>query len=152
MKINFKKLFTIIILTILIGSIFSFFIGTDIYTKINRPFLSPPGIVFPIVWTVLYALMGISLYMVLESSNINKDSAFTIYIIQLIVNSSWTLIFFGLNNFLLGVFWIIFLIILVITMIITFYRINKLSGLLQIPYLIWLCFALYLNTMIYFLN
>lgn len=152
MKINFKKLFTIIILTILVGSFFSFFVDMDIYTKINKPFLAPPGIVFPIAWFILYTLMGISLYMILESTSINKDAALTIYIIQLIVNSLWTLIFFGFNNFLLGIFWIIFLIILVILMIITFYRINKLSGLLQIPYLLWLCFALYLNAMIYLLN
>lgn len=152
MKINFKKLFTIIILTILIGSFFSFFTNTDIYSEFNKPTLSPPGIVFPIVWTILYTLMGVSLYIVLESNNYNKDSALTIYIIQLIVNSFWTLIFFGLNNFLLAAFWIILLIILVITMIIIFYRINKLAGLLQIPYLLWLCFALYLNVMIYLLN
>ena len=102
MKINYKKLISIIVITILIGSLFSFFTGTDIYNKIEKPFLSPPGIVFPIAWFILYTLMGISLYIVLEENTLESDSALLIYIIQLVVNSLWTLIFFGFNNFLLG--------------------------------------------------
>ena len=87
MKINFKKLIGIVLITILVGSFFSFFTGTDIYNKIERPFLSPPGIVFPIIWFVIYTLMGISLYIVLEENSLESDSALLIYIIQLIVNT-----------------------------------------------------------------
>lgn len=151
MKINYKKLILVIIITILIGSFFSFFTSTDIYDEIVRPVLSPPGIVFPIMWFILYTLMGISFYMILES---NKDIEIPIiiYFIQLLVNSLWTLLFFGIKNFLISSIWIGLLIILVIAMIISFYRVNKKAGLLQIPYLLWLCFALYLNISIYLLN
>lgn len=152
MKINFKQLFLIIILTFIIGSFFVPFVDMNIYKEVIRPKFSPPSIVFPIVWSILYILMSISLYMVLKSSNNNQKSSLKIYIIQLLINSTWTLIFFGFNNFLLGIIWIILLIILVITMLIIFYDKNKLAGLLQIPYLIWLIIALYLNIGIYLLN
>ncbi len=152
MKINYKKLILIIILTILVGSIFSFFTGNEIYNEIVRPKFSPPGIVFPIAWFILYTLMGISFYIVLQSNDVNKDAGILIYIIQLIFNSLWTLIFFGLKNFLLGFIWIGILIVLVVFMIIKFYKIDKRAGLLQIPYLLWLCFAFYLNLSIYLLN
>lgn len=151
MKINYKKLILVIIITILIGSFFSFFTSTDIYDEIVRPVLSPPGIVFPIMWFILYTLMGISFYMILES-NKNIEIPIIIYFIQLLVNSLWTLLFFGIKNFLISSIWIGLLIILVIAMIISFYRVNKKAGLLQIPYLLWLCFALYLNISIYLLN
>lgn len=150
MKVNYKKLIFIILFTILIGSLFSFFTGTEIYNEIIKPKLSPPGIVFPIVWLILYTLMGISFYIVTEKNLDNKTVQ--IYLIQLIFNSLWTLIFFGFKNFLLGWIWILILIVLVIIMIYRFYKINKLAGLIQIPYLIWLAFAFYLNFSIYLLN
>lgn len=151
MKINYKKLILAIIITILIGSFFSFFTSTDMYKEITKPFLSPPGIVFPITWFILYTLMGISFYIILESKA-DVELPIIIYFIQLLVNSLWTLLFFGLKNFLISSIWIFILIVLVIIMIIIFYRINKKAGLLQIPYLLWLCFALYLNFSIYLLN
>lgn len=152
MKINYKKLLSIILITILIGSFFSFFTSTEIYSKINMPALSPPSIVFPIVWIVLYTLMGISLYLVLEENDVESDKAFLIYLVQLLVNSLWTLIFFGFQNFFLSFIWIFILIILVVIMIIKFYQINKTAGLLQIPYLLWLMFAFYLSFTIYLIN
>ena len=135
MKIDFKKLILIII-----------------YKEIIKPKFSPPSIAFPIVWTILYILMSISFYLVLKSSNTDQKSSLKIYLFQLIINSTWTLIFFGFRNYLLGIIWIILLIVLVITMLVNFYQKNKLSGLLQIPYLIWLLIALYLNIGIYILN
>lgn len=152
MKINFKQLFLIIIITIIIGSLFIPFVDMNIYKEIVKPKFSPPSIVFPIVWSILYILMSISLYLVLKSSHTDQKSSLKIYIFQLLVNSTWTLIFFGFNNYLLGIIWIILLIVLVITMIMNFYQINKISALLQIPYLLWLCIALYLNCSIYLLN
>lgn len=151
MKINYKKLIATVIITILIGSFFSFFTSTDIYNEIAKPFLSPPGIVFPIMWFILYTLMGISFYIILES-RANVEVPIIVYFVQLLFNSLWTLLFFGLKNFLISSIWIFILIILVIIMIIIFYRINKKAGLIQIPYLLWLCFALYLNFSIYLLN
>ena len=136
MKIDFKKLILIIIFTFIIGSFFAPFVDMNIYKEIIKPKFSPPSIAFPIVWTILYILMSISFYLVLKSSNTDQKSSLKIYLFQLIINSIW----------------IILLIVLVITMLVNFYQKNKLSGLLQIPYLIWLLIALYLNIGIYILN
>lgn len=153
MKINYKKLILIILGTFLIGGFFSFFIPNSrgFYSSLEKPPLSPPGILFPIVWSILYILMGISLYIVSES-DVRKEENYLIYIIQLVVNSLWTLLFFGFNLQFLSFLWILLLIVLVVVMIISFYQTNKLAGLLQIPYLLWLVFAAYLNLGIYILN
>lgn len=153
MKINLKKLIFYIGITVLIGSIPSFFIKIgDTYKSLNRPPLSPPGIIFPIVWTTLFILMGISIYRIVVSNSNRKSEARLIYFIQLIVNALWTPIFFGFKNYFLGFLWIIMLIILVIAMIIMFNRIDKISAYLNIPYLIWLVFALYLSFGVFILN
>ena len=151
---NLKKLISYILITILIGSFFTLFImnSFEIYQEINKPILSPPSIVFPIVWTILYILMGISLYLVSESRNYDKDKSYIIYIIQLLVNSIWPLFFFKFRFFLFSFFIILLLIYLVIKMIIEFYKQNKVSAFLQIPYLLWLLFAAYLNLAVFLLN
>ena len=100
------------------------------------------------MWSILYLLMTISVYLATK----NSDDAYKIYFIQLIVNAFWTVIFFGLKLRLLAFLWIIFLFILVIIMIKKFYKENKNAGLLQIPYIIWLLIAMYLNLSIYLLN
>lgn len=151
-NINFRKLIIFILGTIIIGSISAIFIGND-YEQLIKPVLSPPGYIFPIVWTMLYTLMGISLYIISETeSNVNPNKAYTLYLYQLIVNSLWTVLFFGLNLTFISFLWIILLIILVILMIKEFLKINKTAAYLQIPYLIWLLFALYLNFGFYILN
>lgn len=150
MKINFKKLILIIVITVLVGSIFVPFVDMNIYKEIIKPKFAPPSIVFPIVWGILFILMSISLYIVTEESS--DDSNIKIYAAQLIVNSLWNLIFFGFKWFLLGFIWIIILLILVIIMIVKYYKVNKVAGLLQIPYVIWLLIAFYLNFSIYLSN
>lgn len=153
MKINLKKLILYIGITVLIGSIPSFFIKIgDTYKSLNRPPLSPPGIIFPIVWTILFILMGISIYRVMQTNSNRKKDARLLYFIQLIVNALWTPIFFGFRNYFLGFLWIIMLIVLVITMIIMFNKIDKISAYLNIPYLLWLVFALYLSFGVFLLN
>ncbi len=151
LKINFKSLLLCIIITFFIGSFFAFFISSNSYVDLNK-IIDVPGYIFPIVWRILYLLMGISLYIIYESYGYNKKSAIKIYFIQLLVNSFWTLIFFGFKLYLLGFIWILFLIVLVIIMIVKFYNINKLSGLMNIPYLFWLIFAGFLNLSIVILN
>lgn len=153
MKINFKKLILIIIGTILVGSVFSFCVMGSMkeFDLLIKPPLEPPSIVFPIAWFILYTLMGISIYMISES-NKDKKNSYILYIIQLLFNSFWTLFFFCLNLRLFSFLWILILILLVVLMIIEFYRINKKAALLQIPYLLWLIFASYLNLGIYLLN
>lgn len=153
MKIDWKKLIIIIIVTFLIGSFFAFFIDSkNAYENLNRPPLTPPAIVFPIAWSILYLLMAISYYMVQVADYKDKDKATFLYFTQLIVNSLWTLIAFGLNLRLLSFIWIVGLFILVLLMIIEFHKINKVSAYLQIPYLVWLLFAGYLSLGIYILN
>ena len=138
MKINYKLLSIFIIIPIFIGGV----IGLLTVSNSNIDSIIPSWI-FPVVWTILYTLMGISSYIVYEKiCTVPK-----IYIIQLIFNYLWVFIFFSLKNFLLAFIWIIILIILVAIMIKKFLSINKLSGYLQIPYIIWLLVALYLNFM-----
>ena len=148
-KVDYKSLVKYILITFIIGGIFTpFTMNNEVYQNLNKPF-EIPSIVFPIVWSILYLLMAISLYIVKkEDSNEN----YLIYYIQLIVNSLWTLFFFGFKWYLFSFFWIILLIILVIAMIRKFYSVKPIAGYLNIPYLLWLIFAGYLNFMIYYLN
>lgn len=151
-KINYKLLIINIIIPLLVGIIGSILGNPNNFEMINKPEFSPPAIIFPIVWTILYVLMGISAYIVISNDDTNKKQAYIIYILQLIVNGLWSLFFFRFGWYLFSFFWIILLIILVIIMIDSFYKINKTAGYLQIPYLIWLIFASILNLSIYLLN
>lgn len=148
-KINWKRLIVIIIITFVVGSFFSFFTmnNIDTFKELEKP-INVPGILFPIVWSILYLLMSISLYIVIDK---NRNSLI-IYSIQLIINSLWTLIFFGFGAYLLAFIWIILLLIAIVIMIAKFYNIDKKAAYLNIPYLLWVLFAAYLNLGIYLLN
>lgn len=122
------------------------------FNEIIKPQFSPPGIVFPIVWFILYTLMGISSYIVNTSNSENKETALKTYFIQLILNCLWTFLFFNLNLYLLSFIWILVMIYFVIKMIYQFSKINKPAAYLQIPYLLWLIFASILTLSIYILN
>ena len=147
MNNKFKNAFYIL-LPIILGSIIGFIINTDMYKTLIKPPLAPPSFIFPIVWSIIYILMGISYY--LYKKYTSNDSK--VYYIQLIVNLLWSIIFFGLKNYFLSVIWIILLDILIIKMILEFNKINKTSLYLNIPYLIWSLFATYLTIGIYILN
>ncbi len=149
---KFKIYAKSILIPVIIGGVVGFIISKSIdYNFLQKPFLAPPSIVFPIVWTILYILMGIS-YGILKDKSLIDSKTKTIYYLQLFVNALWSIIFFTLKLRLFAFIWIILLDILVIVMIINFYKKNKLSGLLQIPYLLWVLFASYLNLFIYLLN
>ena len=122
------------------------------FQELAKPPLTPPGFIFPVVWTILFFLMGISSYRVYESESSKKAVALTIYGIQLVVNFFWSIFFFNLHLYLFSFFWLVFLWLLIILMVMFFFKIDKLSGWLQIPYLLWVAFAGYLNLSIYFLN
>lgn len=122
------------------------------FNNIIKPDFTPPAIVFPIVWIILFTLMGISSYIICESDNLNKKNALIFYGIQLILNSLWTFFFFKLNWFLFSFFWILFILIFVIIMFYKFFKINKLAAYLQIPYIFWLIFASIINFNVYLLN
>lgn len=149
---KFKIYLKSILIPVIVGGIVGFLIsGSMDYNSLQKPFLSPPSLVFPIVWTVLYILMGVSFGRLNEKALIDKQIS-SIYYIQLAVNALWPIFFFVLKWRLFAFLWIILLAILVIIMTIRFYKKDKLSGLLQLPYVIWTLFATYLNLGIYLLN
>lgn len=152
MKIDIKKLLFYIIVTIGIWSLPALFVDFDKYKEFIKPPLSPPGIVFPVVWTILFILMGISIYRIVMTKDFGVDSLRILYFTQLFVNALWTPIFFGINAFLFAFIWLILLLILVIIMTIKFHYLDKISAYLLIPYIIWLLFAGYLNLGVYILN
>ena len=127
----------------------------NIYDRINKPSFAPAPIIFPIAWTILYTLMGISSALIWQQRKkqpvLAADALFA-YIIQLFLNFTWNLIFFNLQNYLFAFIWIIILWIVIFIMIIRFYKVSPLASHLQIPYLIWVSFAGYLNLMIYLIN
>jgi len=152
-----KKLATLsvfVLIPLLVGYLAGFFTSDSmmLYSQLNKPPISPPGYIFPIVWTILYVLMGISSHIIYESNSPNSKKVLKVYVFQLILNFLWSIIFFGFNNFVLAFVWILFLILVIIYMIYEFSKISKIAALLQIPYLLWCIFAAYLNFMIIILN
>ena len=141
-----------ILIPVLVGTVVGLVISGNIdYNSLQQPAFAPPAVVFPIVWTVLYILMGVS-YGILQSDGLVDKEVDSIYYYQLTVNALWSIFFFLLKWRLFSFFWIILLIFLVWKMAKEFYRRNQVAGLLQIPYLIWLIFAAFLNLSVYFLN
>ncbi len=127
----------------------------DVYDTINRPSLAPPMWLFPVVWSILFILMGISsamVYLKKDESPEAVTSALKVYGAQLVVNFFWTIIFFNMQAYLFAFIWLIILWILIVIMIVQFRKISLVAGYLQIPYLLWVTFAGYLTFMIYLLN
>lgn len=121
--------------------------------NVLQPALSPPAIVFPIVWTLLYALMGIGAARVsLTPPSAERSLGLNLFVVQLIVNFFWSLIFFNAGAYGFAFLWLLLLIALVVWMILSFRRTDPLAALLQIPYLLWLIFAAYLNYGVWSLN
>lgn len=149
MKINIKLLIFCIIITFFIGSFFSLFTSPAMYENLNKS-IAVPKIVFPVVCSILYLLMSISLYLILQKSKNNK--AIQLYFTQLIFNSLWTLIFFGFKLYFLSFIWILILTIMIVIMTYEFYHLSKIASFINIPYLLWVIFASYLNLTILLLN
>ena len=148
---NVKKLIKYIIATVAVGSLPALFINfKDTYNSFIKPPLSPPGIAFPIVWTILYILMAISLYRV--SENDSSTDIKSIYYLQLFFNVLWTPLFFDLKLYIFSFIWLLILLVIVIIMTIKYYHVDKVSAFLLIPYILWLLFAGYLNLTIAILN
>ncbi len=155
-KINYKVLLTIIAITFAVSGLSGFLTSSSMekYKGLIKPPLSPPSEVFGIVWPILYLLMAISLYIVLDSdiSDDEKKSSILIYGVQLFVNFLWPIIYFNLEYRLFAFFTLVLLLVLVIAMTIRFFKINKYAGYLLIPYILWLIFAGYLNLATYLIN
>ena len=143
-----KSILVPVIVGLVVGLITSRFID---YNSLKQPPLAPPSTLFPIVWTILYILMGVS-YGILKSNNLTNQDIDFIYYLQLGVNALWSVFYFVFKWRLFAFIWIILLAVLVIIMIKKFYDANKTAGLLQIPYLVWIVFASYLNIATYLLN
>ncbi|MBR2578805.1 MAG: tryptophan-rich sensory protein [Clostridia bacterium] len=152
--IKLKSLILNILLSVGTGLLSSFLTGnfSALYQDANRPALAPPAWLFPVVWSVLYVLMGVSAYIIGEADSDMKSSALRIYYLQLAVNFLWSPLFFVFKLYWFSFFWLLLLWILVLIMIIKFSKINKVASYLQIPYLIWLTFAAYLNLSVAILN
>lgn len=153
-KRNWKPLVVITGSTLAAGALAGFFTGSSsaIYQAMIKPALAPPAFVFPVVWTLLYILMGISAWLIYETRQRGKHRALKLYILQLAVNLLWPVFFFGMDFYLFSFFWLLLLLLLVILMILRFYPLSPEAALLQIPYVFWLIFAGYLNFSIYLLN
>ena len=152
-KIQWKTLILYLAIPLATGALSGFLTrnAMEKYLQLKQPPLSPPSAVFPVVWTVLFLLMGISSYLV-AVKNTQEPAVPYIYWIQLAFNFFWTLIFFNLGMYLLAFFWLLALIMLVAWMILRFRTIDRTAALLQVPYLLWLIFAGYLNLSIVLLN
>ncbi len=156
MKINWKKLIICLAIPLGVGGLSAWLTrGTmDMYAACEKPSLSPPGWIFPIVWTILYLLMGWASYLVLESSGAQeqKNQALTLYGLQLGLNFLWPLVFFRAGE-LLAAFGVLVLLWAAIYLTIrSFSKLRELAGDLLLPYLLWVSFAGYLNLGIYLLN
>lgn len=151
-----KKWKLYILLTELVGLVAGLLTreGTKIYNEtITKPPLSPPAILFPIVWVILYALMGISAASIsLSEQTARKKRALYLYFAQLAFNFCWSIIFFNFQAFAPAFFWLLILWALILWMIVAFHRIQPFAAFLQIPYALWVTFAGYLNLGVWLLN
>ena len=152
---NKTKVYIISILIALgIGALSGFLTrgSMERFASLNQPPLSPPGWLFPVVWSVLFILMGIGAAMIYLSDNPERTRALKIYALQLIVNFFWSILFFNLEARLFAFFWLLLLLALVLLMFFLFRKISPQAAFLQIPYILWLLFAAYLNFGVYLLN
>lgn len=156
MKRNWKPYLFWILLSEAVGALSGWLTreGTDVYAQtIVQPLLSPPGWVFPIVWTILYALMGIGAARIyLAPPSQERSRGLNLFIAQLVVNFFWSPIFFNAQAYRFAFVWLLLLWSLVLWMILTFRKVDSLAAKLQIPYLVWLTFAAYLNFGVWLLN
>lgn len=154
--LNVKNLIISLIISVGTGMLAGFLTQNSmaVYEPFNKPPLSPPAWVFPVVWTILYILMGISAYRVYEAEGDGeqKEKALSLYLFQLFFNFLWSIVFFNFQNYLLAFGILLILWVLILAMIINFKKVDPLAAWLQIPYLIWVSFAGYLNLAIYLLN
>jgi tryptophan-rich sensory protein len=156
-----KALFVSTILVVLTAYIGSYFTGRNTstwYLTINRPFFLPPNYVFPIAWTILFILIGISFYLILTSnithlrSRTTLNIAKALFIAQLVFNALWCYLFFEAHLLLISSIEIIVLEALICFTIIYFYKINKTAAYLLIPYALWVLFATLLTISVFVLN
>lgn len=148
-KTSITSLLIYIVTAELVGALSALITGSfgKLFETYTPPPLLPPAWLFPVVWVILYALMGISAYLVSRSEDEEDEirKALTVYWVQLAFNFSWSIVFFRFEQFIAAAVIILILLILIIIMTVKFYKLRPLAGLLNIPYIIWVAFASYLN-------
>lgn len=152
MSKKLKTYITFILIPLAVGGLSAFLTrgNMDVFDTVTKPPLTPPAVVFPIVWSILYVLMGIGAARVyLKNPN---SSAISVFGVNLFFNFFWSIIFFNMRAFCFAFIWLLALLAVVIVMTVKFYREDKAAGLLQIPYCIWLLIAGYLNLFICLAN
>lgn len=156
LKQKWKRLFICIAIPLAVGGLSAWLTrgSMDTFETLTKPPLNPPGWLFPVVWTILYALMGTASYLILTSGADSQRvrQALCLYGLQLAINFVWPILFFNLSLYLASFLWLILLWIFILLTTIQFYRISPLAGDLMLPYLLWVTFAGYLNFGIYLLN
>lgn len=154
MKIQWKRLLLCLAIPLGVGALAGILTKDSMmqFSLLNKPPLSPPGWLFPVVWTVLFLLMGYASYLVSRSDSVQKRPALILYAIQLIVNFFWSIFFFSFEWYLFSFFWLVLLWVLILLTIRAFWRISPVAAILLIPYLLWVTFAGYLNLAIWLLN
>jgi len=152
--IQWKPLLVSLFIPLAVGGLSAYLTSgsMDIYKHLRQPPLAPPGWVFPIVWTILYLLMGTASYLVWVRDSTGRNGALMWYGIQLIFNFLWTLIFFNMRQYALAFFWLLGLWVLVLITTIRFFKEEPAAGWLMIPYVLWVAFAGYLNLGVWLLN
>ena len=153
MKFQWKKLVVCLLIPLAVCGLAAYLTrnSMDLFAMVKKPPLSPPGWLFPVVWTILYLLMGFASYLVLVAEKPGR-TAWKFYLAQLAFNFVWPILFFHLQMYLLSFVWLLLLWILILVTILWFTRSSRLAGYLLIPYLLWVTFAGYLNLGIYILN
>jgi translocator protein len=153
MQMDYLKLIISIVVCLAVGFIAGIWTSSSInswYSTLNKPSFNPPNWLFGPVWTILYILMGISLYLVWNQNG--SKIAIMFFVLQLLLNFLWSFLFFQMKNPLIAFIEIIFLLAMIIITAIKFYPISTTAAYLMIPYIIWVTFASILNFSIYWLN
>lgn len=153
-KKNIKKAIVHIAIPLAVGGIIAILTNDsmEVYKEVKQPPFSPPGSWFPIIWTILYFMMGIASYRIAKKEMPRNKEALKWYFGQLLVNAIWPIVFFNLEQYFMALLILILLMILVFVLVVVFYQLDKVAGYLLIPYFLWLCVALYLNMGIWILN
>ena len=156
MKVKWKSLLIAVVIPLVIGGLSALLTAgnMELFEIIRKPLLSPPGWLFPVVWTILYVVMGVASWLVVTSDShiLEKEQALQFYGVQLIFNLFWSIIFFNWGMYLLSFVWLGVLWLLILVTAVRFYRIIPAAGYLMVPYLLWVTFAGYLNFAIWRLN
>lgn len=153
-KIRWTELIISIVTAELVGALSALISGgySEYYSQLIQPAFAPPSVVFPVVWAILYAVMGFSAYLVYFSESPYRRNALVIYAAQLLINFSWSIIFFRFKALMLAAAVAVLLVIAVAAMVIIFRKVNKIASWVNIPYLLWSIFAAYLAVGVYLLN